>query len=579
MTVDPPFFPSARGGEVGKDLQPELPEAGMNTMTGQFHDLSERYIKGMFDFSPHHGSAAGLHDYDWRQPDLSGVAIRARVREVHAFSRELEATNPADLSKDDAFDFRLLKSTVDSEIYQWESEQDYLRNPLWYSRALDLTPFLARNYAPLEERVRAAIGYLHNAPLALQAARENLQPNVPRPFLAISLEMYEGMLAFYDKDLGATAAQLQNEALKADLASARHTARAAVVGFLQDLKERYLPDASDDYAIGAEKFSRMLSAGELVDLPLEKVLAIGEADLERNLAAAQEAARQIDPARTPAELAEMLKRDHSSAEELIPDTRALLEEIRQFLIDRDVIGVPSEVRALVEPTPEFLRWAFAMMDTPGPFEKVATEAYYYITPPDPEWPPEKQEEWLTSFNRYLLKGISVHEAYPGHYVHFLHINHRTRGKLRQLIHSYAFVEGWAHYAEEMMMEVGFGGHDPRLRLAQLEEALLRNCRYVCAIKLHTQGMTVDEATKFFMDNAFMEETPARKEALRGTFDPGYLNYTLGKLMIIKLREDLHARQGADFNLRKFHDDLLFYGAPPVPLVRSAMLREGNGGIL
>jgi uncharacterized protein (DUF885 family) len=551
----------------------------MNTVTEQFHDLGERYIKALFDFAPIQGSAAGLHEYDCRQPDLSGEAIRARAREVKDYAREVAAINPANLGAEDAFDFRLLRSAVEAEIYQWEAEQDYLRNPMWYGRALDLTPFLARKYAPLEERVRAAIGHLENAPRALQAARENLQRNLPRPFLAVSLEMYEGMLAFYDKDLLTTEAQLENEALKAELERSRQVARAAVAGFLQELKERYLPDASDDYAIGAAKFSRMLQAGELVDLPLDTVLAVGERDLERNLDAAREAAMQIDPRRTPRELADTLKRDHPGAEELIPYTRALLEEIRQFLIDEDIIGVPSEVRALVEPTPEFLRWAFAMMETPGPFEKVATEAYYYVTPPDSGWPPEKQEEWLTSFNRTLLKGISIHEAYPGHYVHFLHINHRTRGKLRQLLHSYAFIEGWAHYTEEMMMEAGFGGHDPKLRLAQLAEALLRNCRYVCAIKLHTQGMTVDEATQFFMDNAFMEETPARKEALRGTFDPGYLNYTLGKLMILKLREDLKARWDGEFTLRRFHDALLAYGAPPLPLVRSAMLGDGDGAIL
>lgn len=551
----------------------------MNTISEQFHDLGERYIKALFDFAPNQGSAAGLHEYDWRQPDLSAEAIRARAREVQVFERELAGLSPAGLDADDLFDYRLLQSAIESEIYQWEAEQDYVRNPMWYGRALDLTPFLVRNYAPLEERVRAAIDHLQNAPRALQAARQNLEPTVPRPFLAISLEMYEGMLAFYDKDLEAVSAQLESEALRADLESARHAARAAVVGFLQDLKERYLPDATNDYAIGEAKFLRMLRTGELVDMPLAAVLAVGERDLARNLEAAREAARQIDPRRTPREIADELKRDHPSAEELIPYTRALLEEIRQFLIDKDIIGVPSPVRALVEPTPEFLRWAFAMMETPGPFETVATEAYYYVTPPDPDWPPEKQDEWLTSFNRTLLKGISVHEAYPGHYIHFLHINHRTRSQLRQLLHSYAFVEGWAHYAEEMMMEVGYGDHDPRLRLAQLEEALLRNCRYICAIKLHTQGLTVDEATRFFMENAFMEETPARKEALRGTFDPGYLNYTLGKLMILKLREDLKARQGAAFNLRQFHDDLLAYGAPPLPLVRAAMLGEGDGAIL
>lgn len=549
------------------------------TPTEQFHDLGERYVRAMFDFAPIQGTAAGLHEYDSRQPNLSGAAIRERTRQVHDCARELAALNPAQLDADDAFDYRLLQSAVEAEIYQWEEEQEYLRNPMWYGRALDIIPLLARSYAPLEDRVLSAIGYLNNTPAVMRAARENLNPNVPRPFLTIALEMYEGMLAFYDKDLPATAAKIQSNGLKADLESARHAARAAVVGFLQDLKERYLPDASNDYAIGPARFSRMLKAGEMVELPLESVLAVGERDLQRNLEATRQVAGQIDPKRTPRELMELLKRDHASAADLIPDTRALLEEIRQFLIDRDIIAVPSEVRALVEPTPEFLRWAFAMMDTPGPFEQVATEAFYYVTPPDPDWPAEQQEEWLTSFNRYVMKGISIHEAYPGHYVHFLHINHQTRGKLRQLIHSYAFSEGWAHYTEEMMMEVGFGDHDPRLQLAQLEEALVRNCRFVCAIKLHTQAMTVDEATRFFMENAFMEETPARKEALRGTFDPGYLNYTLGKLMILKLREDLKARQGNRFNLRRFHDDLLRYGAPPLPLARSAILGENDGAIL
>lgn len=549
------------------------------TTSEQFHDLAERYIRAMFEFAPNQGSAAGLHEYDLRQPDLSGQAIRDRISQVRTFGREITALDPSQLDPDDAFDYRLLQSALEAETYQWEEEQEYLRNPMWYSRALDVIPFLARNYAPLEDRVRAAIGYLNNTPAAMRAARENLHPNVPRPFLTIALEMYEGMLSFYDKDLPATAEKLQSNGLRADLEGARHAARSAVVGFLQNLKERYLPDASDDYAIGPERFSRMLKAGEMVELPLESVLAVGEQDLQRNLDATRQVAEQIDPKRTPRELMDQLKHDHSSAADLIPDTRALLEEIRQFLIDRDIIGVPSQVRALVEPTPEFLRWAFAMMDTPGPFEKVATEAFYYVTPPDPDWPAEQQEEWLTSFNRYVMKGISIHEAYPGHYVHFLHINHLTRGKLRQLIHSYAFTEGWAHYVEEMMIEVGFGDYAPRLRLAQLEEALVRNCRYVCAIKLHTQGMTVDEATKFFMDNAFMEETPARKEALRGTFDPGYLNYTLGKLMILKLREDVKARQGHAFNLRRFHDNLLRYGAPPLPLARSALLGESSGPIL
>ncbi len=547
--------------------------------TERFHETGARYLKAMFDFSPNRGSQAGLHEYDARQPDLSGEAIDAWRRQLQLFRQELDELPLAELATDEVFDYRLLHSAIDGEIYEWEDEREYRDNPMWYSGALDITTFLTRNYAPLEERVRAAIGYLQNTPRVLQAARENLVPNIPRPFITVSLEVYEGLLSFYDQDLQVTAAQISDEALKAEFERARQAARYAVSNFIGDLKEQYLPRAREEFAIGAKNFWRMLSSGELVDRPVETLLAVGERDLDRNLTAARDVARRIAPDLTPAEASHLLKQERPRADNLIPDTRALLEQIRQFLIDREVVSVPSEVRARVEPTPGFMRWAFAMMDTPGPFEKTATEAYYYVTPPDPNWSPEQQAEWLSSFNPYELQDISVHEAYPGHYVHFLHVNRIARSDLRKLLYSYAFTEGWAHYAEEMMIDVGYGDHNPKLRFAQIAEALIRDCRYLCSLKMHTQGMTVEEATRFFMENAFMEETPARQEALRGTFDPGYLNYTLGKLMIQKLRKDVEVFRGTRFNLKEFHDELLSYGAPPVPLVREAMLGQGELAIL
>ncbi len=544
-----------------------------------FHNLGERYLTSLFTFWPNLASWAGVHEYDHKQPDLRGAAIKVRVEEVQAFSDELAQIDVKALNTDEAFDYRLLRSALDLEIYQWTVEREWTRNPLFYLRALDTIHFLKRNYAPLEERVRAAIGYLQNTPRVLDAARENLMPNPPRPYMTVAIVSYEGMLSFYDKDLEEIVTALGNSPVRAEVEAARQTARSAVETFIADLREKYLPNASEEYAIGAENFSRMLRAGELVDMPLAEILAVGERDLGRNLNRAREVARQIDPTRTPAQVADTLKQEHPTAEALIPFTQSMLEELRQYLIDHHVITIPSQVRATVTETPAFFRWAFAAMDTPGPFEKVANEAYYYVTPPEKEWTVEKQEEWLSSFNVYELQATSIHEAYPGHYVHFLHVNYNARGNLRQLLYSYAFAEGWAHYAEEMMLEVGYGNGDPKLHLAQVMAALLRDCRYVCAIKMHTQGMTVDEATKFIMENAFMEETPARKEAERGTFDPGYLNYTLGKLMILKLRADLQKRDGANFNLKKFHDELLAYGAPPVPLVRAAMLGEGHGTII
>jgi hypothetical protein len=322
----------------------------------------------------------------------------------------------------------------------------------------------------------------------------------------------------------------------------------------------------------------MLAYGEMVDLPVEKVLEVGRANLAANQRDLEEICAKARPGVAVKEVMRELGQHHPTPESMVPDTENMLEEIRQFLIDHKIVSVPSEVRCLVKETPPFMRFAFAFMDAPGPFEQVAKEAYYYVTPVEPNWTDQEKEEWLTKFDYYTLQDVSVHEAYPGHYLHFLHTK-LVPSRFRQMTWAYSFVEGWAHYTEQMMLEEKFGGDDYRFKLGQLAEALLRNSRYVASILMHTQGMSVDEATRFIMENAYMEETPARSEAVRGTFDPGYLNYTLGKLLLLKLREDYKAEQGQNFSLQDFHDKVLAYGAPPVPLLRSMLLANDNGEIL
>jgi uncharacterized protein (DUF885 family) len=297
-----------------------------------------------------------------------------------------------------------------------------------------------------------------------------------------------------------------------------------------------------------------------------------------------DAAREIDPGKPPVEVFKEIQRDHPSAENLISDTARDLESIRQFVVDHHVITIPSRVRDKVAETPQFMRaTSFASMDTPGPFETKATEAYYYVTPVEPDWSPKQKEEWLTAFNYYTTDVVSIHEAYPGHYVQFLCLNASPADRLEKIFSSYAFVEGWAHYAEQMMLDEGFGAGpsatpDSKLkaakyRLAQTDEALLRICRFCVSIKMHCQGMTVDDATRFFQDNCYYEQKPAHDEALRGTFDPEYLYYTLGKLEILKLRADYRRQQGARFSLKAFHDELLRHGAPPLRLLREVMLKD------
>ena len=299
--------------------------------------------------------------------------------------------------------------------------------------------------------------------------------------------------------------------------------------------------------------------------------------MKRNLERFSEVASNIDGSKSPAEVIAAVAADHPAPDTLIAETRDMLEDIRQYLIEQDIVSVPSEIRCETVPTPSFMRWAFAALDFPGPYEEKATETYYYVTPVEEHWSDAEKEEWLTSFNYATLRAVSVHEAYPGHYVHYLHTR-SAESVISRVFGAYSFWEGWAHYAEQMMVEVGYLAK-PVNHLGQLMEALLRDCRFICAIKMHAQGMTVDEATRFFMENAFLEELPARKEAMRGTFNPMYLNYTLGKLMILKLREDYQRARGNAYSLKAFHDEFLSYGAPPIPLVREMMLVGDSGDIL
>jgi len=311
----------------------------------------------------------------------------------------------------------------------------------------------------------------------------------------------------------------------------------------------------------------------MVDLPTGRLLEIGRDDMAANAARLREAAAEVDSRSSVSDIIRRLSADHPSSSELIPAAARVLEELRAFVETRGLVTIPSDVRCRVEETPPFARWAFAMMDTAGPFE-TSTESFYYVTPPEPGWTPEQTEAWLSKFDYATLRDVGIHEVYPGHYVHFLHMK-QVSSALRKVIGSYSFVEGWAHYCEEMLAEE-YGAGDRRLRIAQLSEALLRNVRFIVSIQMHTRGMTVQDATRLFIDEAYMEALPAEKEAIRGTFDPGYLNYTLGKLMVRKLRDDVRAQRGAAFTLRAFHDDLLALGAPPVPLARRRLIGRSAG---
>ena len=446
--------------------------------------------------------------------------------------------------------------------------------PSYFLYRLSIVGYVMRNYAPLDRRLRAVARMQGQVPRFLRELRAATQPRLSETYYEMGEMAARGMIDAYEREL-------PEHLAKASPAVRRLVERtnAAAVNDLKILEHefetRYKPRARKTFAIGRRKYERMIRSEHLAPIPIERLLEAGERDLAANRAQFLEAARKIDPAKAPQQVVEDISRDHPAADSLIEDTRRMLEEIRQYVIDRDIVSVPSEERAQAIETPRFYRFATAAMNSPGAFENVAKEAYYYVTPVEESWSAEKREEWLRHLNYTSLRNISVHECYPGHYVHMLHRKRVTSTVLRAYF-SYAFTEGWAHYCEEMMVEQGFG--DGRLRLAQLQDALLRNCRYISSIKMHTAGWSWGDATRFFMENAFLDQLPAEREAKRGTWDPGYLNYTLGKLMIKKLRADwLDAHRGA--SLREFHDTLLGLGAPPLGVAREHLLGPGAGPAL
>ena len=548
-----------------------------NSANRLFEDAAEQILQATWEQYPSTASGMGLHQYDGRLPDLTRRALAGRAREIERGIEELERIDITALSATNYYDHHILAAALRKELLELTELRWHETNPMELLWHIEFSGYIQRDYAPLPQRVKVLTQALAAVPAYLVSLKNVLSGRLAAPVLEAAIEAYAGVATFYDNDLVTAISDLTDRELLAQFQAARAEASAAVGAFVDHLKA-LRPYADAGFAIGSRNFAALLKYGEAVDMPLERLLDVGEADLRRNLARFAEVAAAIDPRKSPREVMAEIAADHPADHALIIETRDMLEDIRQFLIDNEIVSIPSEERCMTVATPSFMRWAFAALDFPGPYEQDATETYYYVTPVEERWSAAEKEEWLTAFNYATLRAVSVHEAYPGHYVHYLHTRN-AESMLSRVFGAYSFWEGWAHYAEQMMIEQGYGGGDPRNALGQLMEALLRNCRYICAIRMHTQGMTLDEATRFFMDNAFMEALPARKEAQRGAFDPMYLNYTLGKLMILKLREDYRRAQGGAYNLKRFHDTFLSFGAPPIPLAREMMLGGASGDLL
>jgi hypothetical protein len=532
----------------------------------------DAFIESNFELHPQFAIWAGRHEYDGRLPDWSPAGMRRVVDHLHAERARAMAFDAQALDARQRFERDYLLAEIDGSLFWLESMEWHARSPSFYGWALEPDVYVSRPYAPLAQRLRAYIGYANGIPLAAGQIRANLRMPMPRTYLQRGRILFGGLASFYEKEVPGIFASVQDDALQAEL----RTANAAAIRAMKDLDAwlaSHERESTDAFALGPQKFAEMLWATERIDTPLPVLRRTAERDLARNLAALADACKAYAPGQSLAAcVAKMDARKPAGSP--IETARQQLVTLRAFVEAQKLVTIPGSEQALVAETPPYARWNSAQIRIPGPFEK-DLPSIYQIAPPDPSWTPAERNAYIQGEADLLF--TSAHEVWPGHFLQFMHAR-RSPSTFGRLFGSYAFGEGWAHYTEELMWEAGLGQGDAETHIGQLVNALLRNVRLLSALGLHTGTMTVEESERLFLEQAFQSAGSARQQAARGTIDPGYGYYTLGKLMIRKLRDDWCAPRGGRAAWQAFHDAFLQYGSPPNPLVRKAMM-QGTGGAL
>lgn len=503
-------------------------------------------------------------------PDWSRQGIANEAARLHALRAEAAGFETAALSDAQRFQREYLLSHIDALLFWRETAEAPFRNPAfyfdWKSDSLDPAPYVTLAYAPPAERLKAVTVYLRNIPRAAGQIRANLgSAPLPPTFIEYGINSFGGLSDFYRDELPKAFAEVHDAALLAEFDAARAPAITAMHG-LREWLTTQRTNSTGNFALGAGRFQQMLQATERVDIDVAELKATGRAELARNLASLK---RACDAYARNASLKACVAKMNSKKPKGGPvqAAREQLGGLKAFLLQKDLVSIPSDDVALVNESPSYARWNFAYINIPGPYER-GQPAVYYISPADPSWSASAQRDYEPGESNLLF--TSAHEVWPGHFLNFLHAK-QSDFKFGRLFVGYAFSEGWAHYTEEMMWDAGLGEGNPEVHIGQLSNALLRNVRYLAAIGLHTEGMSLDEAQKLFIEAGLQDEGTARQQAARGTFDPAYLNYTLGKLMIMQLREDWTRERGGRESWKAFHDAFLSYGGPPIPLVRAQML--------
>ncbi len=558
--------------------------------------LSNGYFDQVyFKYAPTNGTAVGYHQYDAQLENYSAAAVHSEIAALHVWEKKIAGVDPSALDEDPAADRQLLLNQIRSELLQLEVIRNWEKNPDSYSSGVTNSIFtlMERPYAPVNTRLRAAIARERQIPQVFADARANLK-NPPKIYTEIALEQIDGLVSFFQHDVPEAFATADDVQTKAEFAKSNAAVISALQSYGQWMKTDLLPRSNGDFRYGADAFAKELSLNEMVDTPLDRLLQIGMDDLHRNQAEFARVAKEIDPTKTPQQELAELATMHPAPDKLLTAFHDRFAAEIAFIHAHNIITIPSTVEPVLEETPPFERATTqASMDPPGPFGTHSTKAYFNVTLPDSHWTPQRTSEYMAAFNTGTIVSTSVHEAYPGHYVQYL-FELQVPSKIRKVLGmggngslANTYIEGWAHYCEQMMLDEGFGApgvgaRDEResklIRLGQLQDALLRDARFVVAIRMHTGvggPLTIDTAEDFFVQEGYQARPIAEVETKRGTADALYLYYTLGKLQILKLRADLKVEQGPAFNLQSFHDALMRQGPVPLKVVRRSMLHDDS----
>lgn len=550
-----------------------------------FSKLADQYFDAFYlPTNPSAATSYGVHEYDGKLEDYSRAGIAAEEKALGSWEQRVAAVDPQSLSLYVRGDRDLVLNNIRSSLLTLQAIRPWEKNPDFYSSGITSSAFtlMERKFAPPETRLRDLISRERQMPAALLAARANLK-NPPRIYTEIALEQLPGLIEFFRHDVPSAFSDVSDAALEKEFAASNGAVIKALGDYQAWLKNDVLPKSHGDFRIGAKVFSEKLKYDEMVDLPLDKLVALDEANMKANQAEFAKVAKELDPNRTPREVLAELAADHPQPDKLLDTFRATFDTLIGFIDSHHIITIPSTVHPTLEETPPFMRaTTFASMDTPGPYETKATTAYFNVTLPEKDWPKQRIDEFMAQFSYPVITSVATHEAYPGHYIQFLWM-HKVNDRVRKLLGSATNAEGWAHYCEQMMLDEGLAQYEfPKdrrqqllLRLGQLQDALLRNARFIVGIKLHTGQMTLDQAKDFFVKEGYQSPAVGEVETKRGTSDPTYLYYTLGKLEILKLRADVEKKEGADFNLQRFHDDFMQHGFAPIAIVRREMLHDDS----